>query len=524
MSRRDGASPPARQSPAHHDRCGHAVPWARPAPYVAATAPDGGAGCNRIGLANGGCSRHRRMLAIRSTIWRRGLKTMRTGPRLEAGGSLIRKDSGFVDRLRHALDAKVRKLRRSIVGFDDRDFARLSRLADALPPARDANGFAALDSLGRLQNDPHLRNPLFAVVSVLPPQGSGIADFSFRLFEGADYDVDIYFPHADLEEYFLVTRRLFGGKGNIEAFSLSSFDAGLNLRKYQRVIWVLGNSRHHVPVARLMRQGARFPIKARQWLHVHDPMMPDLVSHLALDGTAGECGPGRVGVGVGVGVGCIAEGLDLERCIVHSEAARQWLEAEGIQSVDVLFHPVFDSFEPKAPPAADGAISLGSFGVPGAAKGSHLVVDAFRQIRSERPQSTLVLAGYLAGDYARQAGILNEPGLLIEDSPTPARFLELMRSVDVAVQLRLSNEGESSGVIPQLLSRDVAVITSPVGAFLTYGAAVRYFGASEGSAALAQAVLDERDTSTSRSDARRAFVAAHSSQRFCSDLKRLALG
>ncbi|MDI4654876.1 hypothetical protein [Xanthobacter autotrophicus] len=431
---------------------------------------------------------------------------------------MIRKDGGFFDRLRQSLEAKVRKLRRSIVGFDHRDLARLSRSADAPPRATDANGFAALDSLGRLQNNPHLRNPLFAVVSVLPPQVSGIADFSFRVLQGAEFDVDVYFPHADLEEYFLVTRRFFGGKGHIEAFSLSIFDAGLNLRKYQRVIWVLGNSLHHVPVARLMRQGVRFPIKARQWLHIHDPMMPALVSHLALDRTAGECGPGRVGVGR------IAEGLDLERCIVHSEAARQWLEADGMRSVDVLFHPVFDSFEQKAPPVADGEIRMGSFGMPSATKGSHLVINAFREIRSARPQSTLVLAGYLAGDYARQAGILNEPGLLIEDSPTPARFLELMRSVDVAVQLRLSNEGESSGAIPQLLSRDVPVITSPVGAFLSYGATVRYFDASEGSAALAQAVLDERDTAVARSDARRAFVAAHSSQRFCADLKRLALG
>ncbi|MFG1351820.1 hypothetical protein [Xanthobacter autotrophicus] len=432
---------------------------------------------------------------------------------------MIRKDGRFVDRLRQSVEAMVRKLRRSIVGFDHRDLARLSGSAGGeYSPSMAANGFAVLDSLTRLQGDRQSRNPLFAVVSVLPPQESGIADFSFRALQGADDNVDVYFPHADLEEYFLVTRRLFEGKGNIEAFSLSSFDVGLNLRKYKIVIWVLGNSTHHVPVARLMRQGARFPIKARQWAYVHDPMMPDLASHLGLDRMGGDCGLGRAGVGR------IVEGLDLERCIVHSEAARRWLEADGMGCVDVLFHPVFDPFEPKGPLAMDGAIRLGSFGVQGAAKGSHLVIEAFREIKLLRPQSTLVLAGHLVRDYARQAGILNEPGLLIEESATPARFLELMRSVDVAVQLRLSNEGESSGVIPQLLSRDVPVITSPVGAFLSYGSAVRYFDASEGRSALAQAVFDERDTAAARSDARRAFVAAHSSQRFRARLKHLAAG
>ena len=47
-----------------------------------------------------------------------------------------------------------------------------------------------------------------------------------------------------------------------------------------------------------------------------------------------------------------------------------------------------------------------------------------------------------------------------------------MAGVDVAVQLRAHNLGESSGVVPQLLALGVTTIVSNIGSFREYGDAV----------------------------------------------------
>jgi glycosyltransferase involved in cell wall biosynthesis len=47
-----------------------------------------------------------------------------------------------------------------------------------------------------------------------------------------------------------------------------------------------------------------------------------------------------------------------------------------------------------------------------------------------------------------------------------------MRQVDVAVQLRSRNLGESSGVVPQLLQLGKPVVVSAIGSFTEFGEAV----------------------------------------------------
>ena len=50
-----------------------------------------------------------------------------------------------------------------------------------------------------------------------------------------------------------------------------------------------------------------------------------------------------------------------------------------------------------------------------------------------------------------------------------------MLKCDIAVQLRRSNLGESSGVVPTLLALGIPTIVSPIGAFAEYGDAVLSF-------------------------------------------------
>jgi hypothetical protein len=93
-----------------------------------------------------------------------------------------------------------------------------------------------------------------------------------------------------------------------------------------------------------------------------------------------------------------------------------------------------------------------------------------------------------------------------------------MDGVDVAVQLRTYNSGESSGIVPQLLSRDVPTIVSAIGAFAEYGVAVREMASGIGVRELGAAILDEAAQPARRQTARRSYVETHRPGDFCAAL------
>jgi hypothetical protein len=93
-----------------------------------------------------------------------------------------------------------------------------------------------------------------------------------------------------------------------------------------------------------------------------------------------------------------------------------------------------------------------------------------------------------------------------------------MREVDIAIQLRAKNTGESSGVVPQLLSTNTIVVTSAVGALLDYGNAVRYVQSGCSPKDLVEIVFDEIDSYIGRTQSRTNYVMAHTPERFCEEL------
>ncbi|HWT08839.1 MAG TPA: glycosyltransferase, partial [Roseomonas sp.] len=172
------------------------------------------------------------------------------------------------------------------------------------------------------------------------------------------------------------------------------------------------------------------------------------------------------------------------------------------------------------PPRPPGALRIGSFGYPAASKGTDRIIAAFRLLRQRHPDAMLVLAGYHAGRYVQAEGLADEPGLELHDNPPEATLLALMSSVDVAVQLRMQNTGESSGIVPQLLARDVPTITSAIGAFAEYGEAVVALPGPRIDADLCATILAEAEDPLRRQAARRHYVETHGPVDFCRDLLR----
>jgi hypothetical protein len=127
----------------------------------------------------------------------------------------------------------------------------------------------------------------------------------------------------------------------------------------------------------------------------------------------------------------------------------------------------------------------------------------------------LLIAGYDAGHYGSEMGLQKLPFVEFVDSPSDSLLLSLMQSTDVAVQLRLGNLGESSGVVPQLLASGVPVVVSAIGSFLEYGDAVRAVPPDTTAAQLAAILFEELAPGGERQQRMQKYVAAHKPEEFC---------
>jgi hypothetical protein len=91
-----------------------------------------------------------------------------------------------------------------------------------------------------------------------------------------------------------------------------------------------------------------------------------------------------------------------------------------------------------------------------------------------------------------------------------------MGSIDLGVQLRAENRGESSGVVARLLAHNRAIIVSDLGSFQELNGAVCQAPPGIEAVALAKLILDELRQSGARSLAVQRYVSDHSPGRFIS--------
>lgn len=380
-------------------------------------------------------------------------------------------------------DAEARR-----VAIDEWRFSDLKNYLRAEGRTRETS-FAVQHSAGRLKQLGGLRGAGIAVASVVPPAETGIAHFTVRAFASGATPVDVFFPHDTAAEYLAVASRLCRDDSAINYFSLEALDLGLAMRDYAAVVWVLGNSDHHIETAKLLRLTRHLPASVPTYIEIHDPVLLNLTARIAVaertditaliqqssgvnlagvDWERARMGDHRELLDRGAtGIPALLNDVRFDGLILHSRAAREMVLRDwgGLDPAraNVLFHPVFEPFEEDAPQRRDKAIRIGTFGVPAASKQTDTVIKAFGLIRRTEPEATLLIAGFGAHAYAKAAIREEVPGLLIEDSPPTDRLLDLMRSVDVAVQLRAINTGESSGIIPQLLALNRVTIASSVG-------------------------------------------------------------
>lgn len=364
-------------------------------------------------------------------------------------------------------------------------FRRLSgkRVRSQEPSGEERAGLARWSgrNLEARQPVPSLAN--LALLSPAPPATTGIATFAAAYFQDGPWNLDFYAPGAltDLEMF----QEAAPGARVLAAALLGELRP---LDEYDAIMLQVGNSAHHGPTFEAWSR-AKHPTRARRIVYLHEAQLARLwasrfdADPWSLKRWYRDSYPDRrfsvtdlfqvqgPDSRVPRGIRQLLEGAPADLLLVNNAATEALVrrDLEGwpgrIPEIRRLFHPIPPRPFPPAPrPAAPGP-RIGHFGTLGKGKGFQPMMDGLARLRATHP-ATLVLAGFGVGRFARRHGLDKVPWVEIHDAPSDRALLELMDSVDAAVQLRLVTEGESSGVVAQLLGLGKPVLATASGSFL----------------------------------------------------------
>jgi len=405
---------------------------------------------------------------------------------------------------------RLQRLARRLSALPVQAYYTLSgwRFSDLKSYVDQAIGSEADSTLALLESrDPDSGRPArLAVVTCLPPDATGIANFALKQLSAANAVIDVFSQVRDVA-HFLRVRAVLAAHtgGNVRLHPMASLLARDVTNRYERLVFMLGNSSHNFEVYRSMETLAGFGAGDRIVCHLHDPCCHNVVQlgkglepgpYLAYLGRLYD-NPGllanfgsenwqahKAAVDAGIlGIRTLFD-VGVRHFIVNSEAAARIVRedlspAESNETrVDVLYHPVFEPEVSRiqAEPHG-GSLIVGTFGAPSVSKGTNIVLQAVQELRRRGVKAKLIIAGFDAnyfadGELAKGA----DRSWLELAEPTTERELQLdMLKCDIAVQLRRTNLGESSGVVPSLLALGIPTIVSPIGAFAEYGDAVGTF-------------------------------------------------
>ena len=381
---------------------------------------------------------------------------------------------------------------------------RFSDLKEYIDAAIGMEADSTLAMLEANTPDP-ARPPRLAVVTCLPPDATGIANFALKQLSAIDTAIDVFSQVRDVA-HFLRVRALLAAQtsGRVRLHPMSSLLSRDVTNRYERLVFLLGNSRHNFEVFRSMETLAGLGAGDRIVCHLHDPCCHNIVQL----GKGLEPGPylaylGRLydnpallanwgsenwqahkaAVDNGIlGIRTLYD-IGVRHFILNSQAAARLVRDDlspaerDTSRFDILYHPVFEPEVSRREALPQGAaLTVGTFGAPSVSKGTDVVLAAVRELRRRGVKAKLVIAGFDANYFADGELSRHDRAWLELAEPASERELQLdMLKCDVAVQLRRSNLGESSGVVPTLLALGVPTIVSSIGAFAEYGDAAMAF-------------------------------------------------
>lgn len=129
--------------------------------------------------------------------------------------------------------------------------------------------------------------------------------------------------------------------------------------------------------------------------------------------------------------------------------------------IDIMFLPIEDlsSIKPIKIKKSDEYI-VGSFGIPQKEKNTDKIIDAIYHLIRQGYNIKLLLAGYYVNNYLEELDENKKSFILAYEQPPHNELFSLMKSVDLAVQLRPKPHGENSACVSELLGMGQKIITT----------------------------------------------------------------
>ena len=328
------------------------------------------------------------------------------------------------------------------------------------------------------------RRPKLAYVSPLPPEKSGVSDYSALLLPelAKFYDIDIVVSQTAVSSPWVTA--------NCAVLSVEEFIEKRD--RYQRVLYHVGNSRYHRHMIDLL---ARVP----GVVVLHDFYLGHLQLAKESDGRSSHAL--AAALYRSHGYGAVAERFALPHLdevvaqypanvevlqnalglIAHSRYCRrmaeEWYGKAFSDRIKVIPHPrdaglEVDRDEARRRLGLDPKqFVVCSFGFIGPFKLNHRLLEAWlRSMLARDPQCILVFVGEnIGGEYgARMLKTIDASGLKPRIRVTgwaeAAIFKDYLASADLAVQLRTCSRGETSGAALYCMSAGIATIVNANGA------------------------------------------------------------
>jgi glycosyltransferase involved in cell wall biosynthesis len=331
--------------------------------------------------------------------------------------------------------------------------------------------------------DRRSRRPRIALVTPWPPDWSGVAEYNRRLTTALASRVDIDVVTAQPSRPYSIAP----GRG-VRLVAAGARDLLADSRRYDRLVYCMGNSRFHAHVFELLAERPDAVVFHDVQLtgffgaiagsdRPEDPggalasrieaMYPDLAAAVVASDDAPWPTPAL----------CMTRGIQRQakQCFVHSRSALEML---------TLDRGALDRHAPATilpyglPEVAEGVRARGpassaplivSLGAVAEVKGIAKVISAFALLAQEYPTARLVIAGGPAEhadawrwhDYARKHA--PRASIEIPGRVSDARYAALLRDADVAVQLRLVSNGEASGATADCLAAGIPTLVTDLG-------------------------------------------------------------
>ena len=325
--------------------------------------------------------------------------------------------------------------------------------------------------------------PRVAYVSPLPPQRSGVADYSYRLLKALRRFCDVdAFVDASLGDQ--------EGPPGVHVCGLGEFEIVERLRGgYDEVFICLGNSEHHIAALDLLRRRGGTVL-------AHDVRLTGMYGFASLhrpeleprsmEEILREMYGGTLPVGLGR-----AGGLGLDEAHEHDiYMAREvigladWFVVHSHYAAQLARHDAAPEDRQKVrvapfgfpdPTLYSGFLQpetpvIGTFGIVAPVKQTEKVIDAFSVVAATRSDCVLVVAGPPAGAgdldrlTARAKAHQLEERVRVTGELDEELFRQTVAQTTVAVQLRAMSMGESPASVGDCLAAGVATVVTAVGA------------------------------------------------------------